>query len=526
MKDGEIGFSQRLARGAAWGTIGVGLSAAAAAGFANHAEAETTFGAHEVTVSPTLDGHATLELPGVAKARLPADAPLSLGVNIQVANTNNLSSAVRSDMLIAANPEGEIDSIHREVRGLLIESGLKGAGMGILATSGLFLAIRRGREKGFSGLQMAGTALSGIAGGVIAGLYLIPGNVHPRDNTEEWSNLAAEVPLLKEVDNDQVQEIQVNKTAVATGAVSLVNSFISTYETAQDYYSDLAARAALLGPELRQPQDSEIVFIQVSDRHDNILMDPVARAIGDAAQARGVIDSGDDTSVGGEWEAFSLNSLNSAFEGYEYKIAVPGNHDEGHFVAKSLDELDWHVLNGKPEEIGGIMWLGEPDPESSGLGNWKNAVGMTVEEQSAELRKTACEAGDVDTLVTHDPDSAKDTVASGCVPLAINGHKHIQIGPDETVGDNGKTVVSYTNGTTGGAAYAFALGSKNRRDAQVTLITYKDGKPIGLQPVIITTAGSFQVEDFYTLPVENQNVAEAEPNKHDGSRLRPDANGR
>ena len=67
-------------------------------------------------------------------------------------------------------------------------------------------------------------------------------------------------------------------------------------------------------------------------------------------------------------------------------------------------------------------------------------------------------------------------------------------------GNDGRTGTTYTNGTTGGAAYAFALGCKIRPDAEVTLVTYRDGRPVGLQPVTIRTTGDFIVKDFVDLP--------------------------
>jgi len=74
------------------------------------------------------------------------------------------------------------------------------------------------------------------------------------------------------------------------------------------------------------------------------------------------------------------------------------------------------------------------------------------------------------------------------------------VGPEEVTGDNGTTGSTYTTGTTGGAAYAFALGSKLRRDAMVTLITYRDGIPVGLQPVTIKTTGTYDVTPYIPLP--------------------------
>jgi hypothetical protein len=66
---------------------------------------------------------------------------------------------------------------------------------------------------------------------------------------------------------------------------------------------------------------------------------------------------------------------------------------------------------------------------------------------------------------------------------------------------DGRPVTTYTNGTTGGAAYAFALGYTLRRPGQVTLITYdKEGQPIGLQSVTAELTGVITVGAYTPLP--------------------------
>ena len=71
------------------------------------------------------------------------------------------------------------------------------------------------------------------------------------------------------------------------------------------------------------------------------------------------------------------------------------------------------------------------------------------------------------------------------------------------LGDNGEMGYSFTTGTTGGAAYAIAIGSKPRRDAMVSLITYgDDGRPAGLQAVTLQTNGSFVVGEYVELGYE------------------------
>jgi hypothetical protein len=81
----------------------------------------------------------------------------------------------------------------------------------------------------------------------------------------------------------------------------------------------------------------------------------------------------------------------------------------------------------------------------------------------------------------------------------VGGHLHERLGPTEFTGENGKIGYSFTTGTTGGAAYAIAIGSKLRRNAQVTLLTYRDGRPVGVQPVTIRTVGDFLVSPYREL---------------------------
>ena len=92
-------------------------------------------------------------------------------------------------------------------------------------------------------------------------------------------------------------------------------------------------------------------------------------------------------------------------------------------------------------------------------------------------------------MLVHDANLGREALARGCADLVVGGHLHVQVGPTRVVGANGRAGYTYTNGTTGGAAYAIAVGSKPRRDAEVTLVTYRDGRPVGLQPVVLQTDG-------------------------------------
>ena len=105
----------------------------------------------------------------------------------------------------------------------------------------------------------------------------------------------------------------------------------------------------------------------------------------------------------------------------------------------------------------------------------------------------------VSTILVHDANLADEALERGCVDLVVGGHLHVQEGPTRVTGENGQAGYSYTTGTTGGAAYAIAIGSKPRREATVTLVTYRDGRPVGLQPVVLQTDGVFEVEEYQEL---------------------------
>ena len=75
---------------------------------------------------------------------------------------------------------------------------------------------------------------------------------------------------------------------------------------------------------------------------------------------------------------------------------------------------------------------------------------------------------------------------------------------------------SFTTGTTGGAAYAIAVGSKPRREAMFTFVTYAEGRPVGIQPVTVRTTGEIVVSPYVALDLDDgepsdQDVAPAEP---------------
>jgi hypothetical protein len=317
------------------------------------------------------------------------------------------------------------------------------------------------------------------------------------DEDGDWVSLqdflGPQVPL-----PDGLEEVEVRGDVTTAQTRRLVESAIDTYDKSKTFYAQAAEDASRLI--LRRPEDGDTVVLFVSDRHDNIGMDPVARAIGDAAGATAVFDGGDDTSVGRSWEAFSLDSVTAAFDGLD-RWGVAGNHDHGDFVHSYLEDHGWTMLDGEiVEGPGGTTILGVDDPRSSGLGSWRDETGLSFDEVADKLADEACDADErVTTILVHDANLGEESLKRGCADLVLAGHLHVRVGPERIVGSNGEIGYRYTTGTAGGAAYAIAIGSTPRRDAPISLVTYHDGRPAGIQWVTLQTNGTFRTSRWVPL---------------------------
>lgn len=467
---------------------------------------DAVIASHDARVSPTHDGYATVNLGAyLPNVRYPTGHRLGVVIDLGKTNVDNYQDLLDRYALIASRPEGEIRKVGRLVNDMVIANVFQGAAIGLIGPALWLLVGRRRRGELVAAVSWRSVVLGVSVLLVVTAAVTLdplespsePGNV----DDASWQPIAALVPEATIPPEGQL--LQVQGGLVTSGTKRLIQSAFDSYNKSVTFYDDLVEKAQGLRKQLHQPAENEQVAILISDRHDNIGMDRVTRAVADQGAASVLFDAGDDTSTGEPWEAFSLDSLDEAFEDYDHKYAAAGNHDQGSFLAEYLTHLGFTMLAGDIVDDAGIRILGVADPRSSGLGSWRDAGGISMEAQGSELADTACEADGagerVSTLLVHDASLGREALERGCVDLVIAGHLHVQVGPQEVIGVNHKLGATYTNGTTGGAAYAFALGTKIRREAMVTLITYRDGVPIGLQPVTISTPGEYQVAPYIPL---------------------------
>ena len=473
-------------------------------------ERDVVVASHDTVLRPTFTGRVVVRTgPVLPDVRL--DSGRWLGVDITLGKTNaeTMGELMERYAVIAGQPQGSIATVEAAVVDMAYDAALRGSITGLVPLAVWVLVGPERRHELRAGVRRHHVIGGGVVLAVVAAGVVLWG---PWRSTEaevaqeqEWiplpAYLGAGVPV-----PEQLSAVEVRSDRGAIDSRRLVESAVSTYRQSKEFY-DRAAEAAT-GLDLRQPEEGETVAVLVSDRHDNIGMDRVARAIGDRGGASVLLDAGDDTSTGQRWEAFSLDSVTAAFDDYK-RFGVSGNHDHGDFVDDYLSERGWTMLDGEVVEgpAGGPL-LGIGDPRSSGLGNWRDETGLTFGEVGERLAEEACAADErIATVLVHDANLAREALERGCVDLVLGGHVHVKIGPRQVLGENGEVGYTYTNGTTGGAAYAIAVGSKPRRDAMVTLVTYSDeGRAVGLQPVTLQTNGSFLVEPYIPLSYEPEGL--------------------
>jgi Icc-related predicted phosphoesterase len=481
-------------------------------GFANDSE-RVTIGAHAATVSPTFDGHATLDLGAVLpRLRIKTDTPGGIGVNIDVQETDadNLTELLTRDALIASQPDGEIARIQQVVQEMAVDNAVAGAGSGLLvavivATVWAMLGRRRRRELWHLVHRHERRVEHRAIVVLVAMLITIasifgPGQMRQAEvPPTQWRPLPQLLPELSL--DDRLNAVEVASGFSTTGGVGLIRTAVDTYRKSTELYGRLQDNVTDVAGQIHQPSEDQTVALLVSDRHDNIGIDGFASEVAKVGRVKLLIDAGDDTSSGQSWEVFSINSLRQHFKDMKV-VAVAGNHDAGGHVENAMRKVGFTVLDSKPVEVDGIRFLGDSDPTKTGLGSADSPGDETIEHQSRRLADIACDQPEdkpISTMVVHDPSSFADTAARGCATLLLSGHLHRQVGPVHKVVD-GRPVTAYTNGTTGGAAYAFALGYTLRKPGEVTLITYQQGKPIGLQTVVADTSGAITVGAYTTLP--------------------------
>ncbi len=495
---------RRLRNALKLGACGLFLAGAVGPFSFTHQSTTTEIAASEVTISPALDSTVYVNSGPIAEMRMPIDS--LIGAKIDIGTTTVEATGMVGDIVdtlaatyggIAVNPDAELQKATDVIKTQAEIALLTAGGAALLPTAGfLLIGSRRRQELAELMHRNHASAIGGLALCLTAVVGAVQTASMPAPATADWVPIQTIIPTVSLPPELNAVEVKANAmTAVTRG---LVEGAVETYDKAKPFYEDLEVSASNV--EFREPELGEKVALVLSDRHDNTNMDPVLRATADASGAAMVFTLGDDTSAGKEWEAFSLRSLNEEFKDMT-RFAVGGNHDNGPFVIKTLEELGFVTPNGELQTIEGITIAAANDPRKSDYTPEKSEGEIPYSQATTELGDLACsQEGGVNLVLAHSASMGQEALEHGCADLVIGGHTHVYAKPEPTVGENARIGYSVTNGTSGGAVFSFALGTSLRREAGALVVTFdQDGSPVGVQPVHYLPNGLVYASEFIPL---------------------------
>jgi Calcineurin-like phosphoesterase superfamily domain len=200
-------------------------------------------------------------------------------------------------------------------------------------------------------------------------------------------------------------------------------------------------------PEPTEDPVEPVVMVLVADLHCNIGMARIIRTVAERSGAALVLNAGDTTVNGTSVERYCVSTFAQALPPGVPGVVADGNHDSIE-TAEQERRAGWTVLDGGVVTAAGVRILGDRDPNQTQIGAGTAQISEeTAAEAGARLAEAACDAGDVDILLIHNPRVGDDAMRSGCVPVQLSGHQHRRTGPIQ-VGDG----IRYVNASTAGAA--------------------------------------------------------------------------
>ncbi len=254
--------------------------------------------------------------------------------------------------------------------------------------------------------------------------------------------------------------------------------------------------------DLAEPGEGEILLMGFSDLHCSMAMTEVLRQISAIVEPAMVMSSGDDTMNGTAAEQFCVTRERAIAKDRPFIVAT-GNHDSD-VTDNQMRRQGMTVLDGKVEDVKGIRFLGDDDPEY----NIPFSVDRTKERPETEeqlgqrLLKTA-DGKNVDVVLVHQPAAsvAWQTTPNPPTKLLMWGHFHRQNGPWTIPHADGSWTVALQAGTVGGikqptiTSFSTPFTPPRRQaDAYFFLMHKKTGLITGVQPVHFSTGGQVTID--------------------------------
>lgn len=280
------------------------------------------------------------------------------------------------------------------------------------------------------------------------------------------------------------------------------NKIIDYVHENNSYYGDIAKNVEQALKYYTVPGDNPDIYttaLVVSDLHCNIGMAEAIHATLLKTGADMYLDTGDTVMSGTSVEGYCINTFAAAVPKGVKKVVSPGNHDSVLTRQQEADD-NFIVLNGEPVTVENVTILGDNDPYLNVIGQpVEHITKESIEELGTRIANVACDQNEpIDILMIHRPAAAQESLARGCVNLALSGHMHTESMP--TILSNGS--IGYTSGTSGGATEEMpTIGAKLGTDSKMSvwLFDKKTGKPAFTRTLTVELNGSATASNWINL---------------------------
>lgn len=492
------------------------LSAATAPAAMQVFPAETECGPHRCEVAVTLDPYAEVNFGGFGSGRLPlqktSGLPLGIEIDLGEVPTQGATSERLPDILdVDTNPDEETlrqlaqlytgaeDSTQRVKDDVVKQLGLLTLGSAAFYGA-LFTVIGPQRRQELTDrMRQRKTWAVPLSMALI--LNIAPFSPQEQGASSGWDtthDLFVNTPL----------EGLETKGAYLRYAVMGIRELID-YRADYDRYYERAAESAVDVIEAdrefmaisERHQDPTIV-IRTSDEHCNMGMNTVFTRGAKAAGATIWVTTGDVAIGGTPIDKICVEQMAKNMP--ELRIVAPGNHDgselRGVFAANGFI-----VVDGTIQEVGGLRFVGMPDPNYSIFGETVRYNGRISHQTGVELLGAACAAEQPLIALGHANGSIRPIIDGGCATYGFSGHTH----KESTLllpRQDGRGGLIFTAGTSGGVKDGAISVNKLRAPAVFYFDVYThDGELQEVWRVIISPDQTAKLEQ---VPFEKPCVSE------------------
>jgi hypothetical protein len=370
----------------------------------------------DAEIAPAWGGETVVQVDPVGTLVVDThDAPVEMRISVRAVDIDGVRRIVADPTSLA----GLDDQLVDDLQGVLVRAAIR---TGVVAVAGALLvgglALRSWRRGLLSGAVAVGAVVASY--GVAALTFDPEAAREPR-----FTGVLSTAPQLV----GAAEDIASNFDAYADQLAAIVTNVGKLYDTT-------------LSLNTFAPNDDTIRLLHVSDLHLNPASWEVIRAVADQYDVDVIVDTGDIADHGTGPESTYVRPIGGLDRPY---VFVRGNHDSVVTEAAVEDQPNAVVLDGTPETVAGIRFLGAPDPRFTPDQTTRGTADEDIRLATEEL---ADEAGELDPpadiVVFHDPTHAE--LFDGTTPLVLAGHAHNR---RTVVLDEGTRIM--VQGSTGGA---------------------------------------------------------------------------